>query len=115
MGEPQVVAMLGIDNVTLALAPLPSLLADFNDDGRVDADDLTLWEGEFGTGAGADANEDGLSDGADFLVWQTEFGAGSPPTGTAVAAGPVPEPTVGVCIALAAAPFALNSRRRPRL
>jgi len=50
------------------------LTADFNEDGNVDAADLTQWQGDFGSGTGSDADGDGDSDGADFLLWQQQFG-----------------------------------------
>lgn len=52
------------------------LTADFDDDGDVDGDDLTIWKGNVGPTAAADANADGITDGADFLAWQGEFGLG---------------------------------------
>jgi beta-glucanase (GH16 family) len=64
-----------IDNVSFGvIAPLEG---DFNGDGRVDADDLGVWHGDFGaeTGVAADANGDGVADGADFLMWQRQLGA----------------------------------------
>jgi len=71
----------------------PSFAADFNNDGRVDKDDLAKWRGDFGLGAGSDADDDGDTDGADFLVWQRQLGSG-----TSIAS--VPEPaavTLFVC------------------
>ncbi|MDF1523822.1 MAG: hypothetical protein P1P87_13525, partial [Trueperaceae bacterium] len=38
--------------------------ADFNGDGRVDSDDLTRWQNDFGAGAAGDADQDGDVDGA---------------------------------------------------
>lgn len=72
-----------IDNVRIGT--LPTFDADFNDDNFVDATDLQLWKGAFGTGPGGDANGDGVSDGADFLLWQQQF---SP----AVVVTAIPEP-----------------------
>lgn len=66
----------------------PGLIGDFDDDGDVDGDDLTIWKGEFGGGAGADADSDGDSDGDDFLIWQRQLGA----TGAQAAIAAVPEP-----------------------
>ena len=78
-----------IDNFRL-LSVAPTLAADFNDDTKVDAADLAIWKGGFGTNATGDADGDGDSDGADYLVWQREFGSGVTST---VAVGAVPEPT----------------------
>lgn len=52
---------------------------DFDGDGDVDGDDLTMWKGSIGTSE-ADANGDGASDGNDFLAWQRNFGTGVPVT-----------------------------------
>jgi|GEM_PF-2715564 len=64
--------------------------ADFDGDGDVDADDLTQWQGDFGSNGDSDANNDGDSDGADFLAWQRQFGSGTP---SLAASQSVPEPT----------------------
>ena len=55
------------------LTPTTPIPGDFDDDGNVDGDDLTLWKGAFGQTAVGDADSDGDSDGADFLVWQRNF------------------------------------------
>jgi hypothetical protein len=51
--------------------------ADFNDSGVVDAADLTVWKGAFGTSPAGDANDDGVTDGSDFLIWQQSLGLSS--------------------------------------
>jgi hypothetical protein len=56
------------------------LRADFQEDGDVDAADLTAWRAGFGTSSGAthaqgDANGDGRVDGGDFLHWQRQVGS----------------------------------------
>jgi hypothetical protein len=89
------------------------LAADFNEDGAVDATDLTAWSTNFGLGSGAlkaqgDADVDGDVDGADFLTWQQQLGQ---LPGSAIASGAVPEPaTAGV--ALVAVAFLMGVRRR---
>jgi hypothetical protein len=86
--------------------PLASLApADLNQNGRVDAFDLSLWKMRFGSN-GDDVDRDGDSDGADFLLWQRSLG-----TGSMGAALPVPEPTTVALIAAAAA--ALATWRHP--
>ena len=60
---------------------------DFDQDGDVDGDDLTRWQGDFGVNGHSDADGDGDTDGADFLAWQRHFAI----TTSQVAA--VPEPS----------------------
>lgn len=89
----------------LAAAPLPG---DFNADGMVDGDDLTVWKEHFGTPSGAtaaqgDANGDGAVDGADFLAWQRHFGAGANASNASAATAAVPEPAALTLLALALA------------
>ena len=57
----------------------PSLSADFDEDGDVDAADLAKWKTGFGIASGAahmqgDADGNGAVDGADYLAWQRQFG-----------------------------------------
>ena len=87
--------------------------ADFNEDGKVDEDDLLDWFAGYGTlvdaaHADGDADEDGDVDGSDYLLWQlgstpSSGGGPSPPLSTAT----VPEPScvsllAGIMIALIA-------------
>src|SRR5262249_9926564 len=51
----------------------PALDADFNNDTLVNADDLGIWKGAFGTSALGDADGDLDSDGADFVAWQQQL------------------------------------------
>ncbi len=63
---------------------------DFDGDGDIDGDDLTLWTDAYGTSAAGDADGDLDTDGADFLIWQKNY------TGNysaALSASVVPEPT----------------------
>ena len=72
-----------------------SLLAgDFNDDGAVDAADLSRWKMAFAQAAEADADSDGDSDGQDFLAWQRRLG----PCPAVEASAFVPEPSALVAI-----------------
>jgi glucose/arabinose dehydrogenase len=79
----------------------PIFSADFDEDGAVDAADLTAWQAAFETSATGDADGDSDSDGADFLAWQRQLGGGA----ATIAASAVPEPAaallvVGGCIGL---------------
>ncbi len=70
-------------------SPAVFYAADFDNDGDVDAADLSQWRGDFGLNDDSDADNDGDSDGADFLIWQQNVGAGP---STWPAGVPVPEP-----------------------
>ena len=66
---------------------IPEPNADFNSDGNIDDDDLSIWEDGFGTTNGADlsggdADGDRDVDGNDFLSWQQNFSPG-PASGAA--------------------------------
>ncbi|QDT75268.1 hypothetical protein [Lacipirellula limnantheis] len=87
------------------LTPTTPLAGDFDHDGNVDGDDLTLWKAAYGATAVGDADSDGDSDGADFLVWQRNFGAGAP------VAGAVPEPAA-IGLALLGGAALLAARKR---
>lgn len=80
-------AVYHIDNLRL-ITPVSDLLADFNDDTKVDSSDLGIWKSSYGSSALGDADGDNDTDGADFLVWQREFGAGA----AQPVAAAVPEP-----------------------
>lgn len=104
------------DSVLLANIAAPPIFAaaDFDEDGDVDAVDLSLWEAGYGIGSGAvkgdgDANTDGAVTGIDFLTWQREQGFPAPATANA---GAVPEPGA-VALALTAV-VGLALRRRVR-
>ena len=75
--------------------------ADFDLDGRVDGDDLAIWQTSYGATRAGDANADGVTDGADFLIWQREHAtaAGVPSSVS------IPEPTGAALAVLAIAPF----------
>ncbi|BBO35641.1 beta strand repeat-containing protein [Lacipirellula parvula] len=84
----------------------PTLPADFNDDGFVNAADLDIWKQAYGTTTAGDANGDNVTDGADFLAWQRQFGT----TPVAAAAVAVPEPATLSTI-LVASLIVAGSRR----
>ena len=53
--------------------------ADFDEDGDVDAEDLTAWTERVGTWTGLnDADGDDFQTGADFLYWQQQLGETPP-------------------------------------
>ena len=88
----------------------PFLEADFDENGVVDANDLTLWTSGFATASGAthmqgDADFDGDVDGADFLAWQRQLGSGTPAT---AASDAVPEPATVLLLILAASGLCLR-------
>lgn len=80
---------------------------DFDFDGDVDGDDLSIWQGSYSVDGGGDADFDGDSDGADLLIWQQYFGYGIPVQVNSVA---IPEPATLALLALSG----LTSCRRRR-
>jgi hypothetical protein len=94
-------AMTDIGWSLTAPPPLPYLPADFNDDGLVNAADLTIWKGAFGVNANGDANGDNATNGADFLVWQRQFGKTPAVAAADPAAQAVPEPSAAVLSVIA--------------
>jgi hypothetical protein len=81
---------------------------DYNGDRIVNAQDYTVWRGEFGgsvaPGTGADGNGNGVIDAADYVIWRKNIGAGA---GTGLAS--VPEPACGLLTLIATA-SAFNRR-----
>jgi hypothetical protein len=81
--------------------------ADFDNDGDVDGNDLTLWRNNFGpANAVGDADNDGDTDGSDFLTWQRQVGS----TSAAPAASSIPEPSAALLLGVALAAFAARRR-----
>jgi hypothetical protein len=97
-------------------------VSDFNNDGSVDGEDLTLWSEEFGDSGEvtADSNLDGVVDGADFLIWQRNAGklGDFQPTAIvrytppAAAVTAIPEPATMVLSGAALIAIGVASRRR---
>ncbi len=92
------------------------VVGDFNGDGKVDGDDLGIWQNGFGQASGAtiadgDADEDGDVDGQDFLDWQENAGFNVSATSVAVRSRTVPEPGAVTLLLCTMACFA---RRVPR-
>jgi hypothetical protein len=95
-----------IDNIRVG-----QIEADFNDDGKVDGADLTIWKMNAGAAdPDGDADFDGDTDGADFLVWQRQLGSMTPTAGQAA-----PEPCGGLLVAITLAGTALVRRKVIRL
>lgn len=106
---PQRVADIPIELVNAFLYTMPAFSVstivlrsgaegDFNLDGVVDGDDLTVFNSGFGKSSGAtfregDNDRDGDVDGADFLAWQRAFGGGAAVEANSAA---VPEPAAWV-------------------
>jgi T5SS/PEP-CTERM-associated repeat protein len=82
--------------------------ADFDNNGTVNAADLTVWRNAFGTNANGDADNDGDSDGNDFLIWQRSLGQ----SGASGATAAVPEPSALLLSALAALAIGRRPKRR---
>ena len=115
---PELSAGLALDvqytpnSVVLAVVSAPSLSADFDEDGDVDAADLAKWKIGFGIASGAahaqgDADGNGAVDGSDFHAWQRQFGT----TLAAPTAGAIPEPRSALLLSLVAAGGFLARRR----
>lgn len=94
----------------MSVEPVNFFDADFNEDGKVDADDLTVWTTGFGAVGTAvhttgDADGDQNVDGVDFLVWQRELGLGS-------LAAAVPEPAASPLMVIVVLACAARHRSR---
>ncbi len=99
------------ENPTAALPP--AMPGDFNDDGRVDQGDFSLWRSTFGSMSqlAADANRNGVVDAADYVVWRKNL---SPAAGQSTfAAMNAPEPAA-IVLAIGALAAAWCSRRLRR-
>lgn len=84
---------------------------DYNRDGIVNGDDLTVLRnslGQTGTSLAADGNRDGVIDGSDFMIWQRTLGWDV----GILAATSVPEPGTLAMGALALAALARRRRKR---
>jgi hypothetical protein len=72
---------------------VPTLVGDFNSDGRVDAADYVVWRKGFGT----------LYDQGDYQDWRANFGATLDGDGAAIGngTGAIPEPAALPCLLIA--------------
>lgn len=87
-------------NLFFAQTPIPSapIAGDFNNDGVVNAADLSVWKSNFAAGT---------MTGADFLEWQRNYGA----TSATAALAAVPEPTTALIGVMSAMGLAAIRRR----
>ena len=96
---------------------LRTLATDFDGNGRVGAEDYTIWRDTVGSSSDlrADANGDGLVDQLDFESWEREFGASvaSNFAATASTISTVPEPNVvGAFMGLTVWAIGVSVRRK---
>ena len=100
LGQSLVVSFTGV----VTGAPLSG---DYDMDGDVDNDDLSVFQMDFGstTVLAADGNGNGIVDAADFTVWQDNFGNSHP------ACSVVPEPSGWALIFLGLSVFVAQKRR----
>ncbi len=98
--------------------------ADFDEDGDVDAEDLTAWTERAGLWTGLnDADGDDFQTGADFLYWQQQLGE-TPPSpadfdaaidaALAASATAIPEPATPTLLAAAVLLASASRFRRSR-
>ena len=89
------------------------MAGDYNFDGLIDAADYSVWRNSFGSTTALAADGDGSRqiDAGDYDFWKRHFGETAVrPTG---AGGGVPEPPLGVVLAMGIpAMLSLRSRRR---
>jgi len=88
----------------------PALPGDYNDDGRVDAADYTVFRDNLSRqislpGENPAATTPGLVDDEDRVFWASRYGSGSGPVG-------VPEPTGMLTVAALLATFGVSRSRR---
>lgn len=89
----------------------PTLFGDYNQNGRVDAADYTVWRDKLGAASLPNENpaqSPGIVDSADYQVWKSNFGQG---TGGAAATA-VPEPTALAITLVTVCGWALITSRR---
>jgi hypothetical protein len=96
--------MYRLDLSTIPSLLPPTLVGDYNGDGKVDAADYTVWRDTFGSTTDLRANGDndgasqGVIDQADYLAWSQNFGATLAPG----AGASVPEPASACVLAIGA-------------
>jgi hypothetical protein len=110
---------LTFDNIKVSLIDIvtPTIDADFNGNGVVDAADYVLWRKNSGLGTGAnnamgDSDNDGDVDANDYTNWAATFGNNVPGSGSALGvAQAVPEPATLLMLLAVTGMFAAVRRR----
>jgi Metallo-peptidase family M12B Reprolysin-like len=95
------------------LVPVVALAGDYNDDGRVDAADYSVWRdslNQSGNALPADGNHNGRIDTGDYTIWMTNFGRTNGGNASLVSTPSVPEP--GSCVAMLIAFAAMAMSRQ---
>lgn len=106
-----------MDNFRFSGASAPGMPGDFNNDGKVDAADYTVWRNNFGvaeddTVLGGNGDNMGNVDLDDYNLWKAHFGTGTEGAGSAGLRGAaVPEPG-GLALGLSLLGAGLFARRR---
>jgi hypothetical protein len=104
-------ATVYFDNLRLVNLTAP-LTGDYNQDGRVDAADYTIWRHSLGstTDLRADGNINGVIDTADYYIWRANYGATSGSGSGDVANAAVPEPATMALLIMAIPSICLRYR-----
>lgn len=93
---------------------VPTLAADFNANGAVDAADYVAYRhslGATGTGLFADGDNNGTVDPGDYDLWRSNFGESGASSGSSVSAT-VPEPNAALVLLLGSVLTAILRKRR---
>jgi hypothetical protein len=100
------------DNLRLVNLTAP-LTGDFNQDGRVDAADYTIWRHTLGSSTNlvADANINGVIDIGDYYLWRANFGATAGSGSGAAASAAAPEPATLLLLMLTTSGWWLPRRK----
>ena len=81
----------------------PAASGDYSGNGTVGPEDYTIWKANFGSSfANADGNGDGIVDAADYTVWRDHLGQMVGSGSAGASPSPVPEPSGGVLLVMAA-------------
>jgi hypothetical protein len=105
-------------NTTNFAQVLPAVLAgDYDNDGRVDASDYTVWRDTLnttGSALAADGNNNGRIDAGDYSVWKTNFGQTRGSGAVTNLSVGVPEPASAVLMVVALMSLIAMRRRMIR-